>query len=200
MIKLSERISYIKATESPLSADVGLIFGDRSLWLYDVGNNTEVTREILSIDMPKNAVLSHFHPDHTGGLLSVGAERVYLSVYTKKYIGLGETVIGDVYVSDGVKLHIFPLPSSHSKGALGLEAEGFAFLGDGTYTEKKGGRYVYNATLLKDMITRLKSLEATTFLLSHDPRYALPREEVILNLEKIYSRRKKEEAYIDAGE
>ena len=81
-----------------------------------------------------------------------------------------------------------------------MEAEGFAFLGDGTYTEKKGGRYVYNATLLKDMITCLKSLEATTFLLSHDPRYALPREEVILNLEKIYSRRKKEEAYIDAGE
>lgn len=84
MIRLSERVSYIKATEEPLSADVGLVFGDSCLWLYDVGNNPLITAELRGIDLPKAAVLSHFHPDHTGALADAGAKRVYLSAYTKK--------------------------------------------------------------------------------------------------------------------
>ena len=200
MIRLSERVSYIKATEEPLSADVGLVFGDRCLWLYDVGNNPLITAELSGIDLPKAAVLSHFHPDHTGALADISAKRVYLSAYTKKYIGFGETVAADVYISDGAELHIFLLPSSHSKGALGLETGDFAFLGDGTYAMQKGGRAVYNATLLKDTLDCLKRLSAKTFLLSHDPQYARPRGEVIAELEEIYSRRRKEEAYIEVRE
>ena len=200
MLSLGERVSYIKATESPLSADVGMFFGDRSLWIYDVGNNPDVSAELESIDSPKTVILSHFHPDHTGGLAKIRAERIYLSAYTRKYIGFGETVTDDIYVRDGGELHIFPLPSSHSKGALGLEVGEYAFLGDGIYTVQKGGRYFYNATLLRDMILCLKRLDAKTFLLSHDERYSLPGSEVIAGLEEIYSRRKKEEAYIDVTE
>ncbi len=200
MIRLSERVYYIKAVEEPLSADVGVVFGDRAAWLYDVGNSPAVSAELKGIGLPKIAVLSHFHPDHTGGLGDIAAEKVYLSAYTRKYIGFGDTVVEDVYINDGIELRIFPLPSSHSKGALGLETQGFAFLGDGIYSMQKGGRNVYNATLLKDTLDCLKRLGAKTFLLSHDPQYACPRDEVIAWLEEICSRRRKEEAYIEIKE
>ena len=38
-IYIAEYLSYWKATEAPLSADVGVIEGASGLWLYDVGNS-----------------------------------------------------------------------------------------------------------------------------------------------------------------
>ena len=38
-ITISERISYIEATEEPLSADIGIIRCGDTEWLYDVGND-----------------------------------------------------------------------------------------------------------------------------------------------------------------
>lgn len=195
---IAERISYIRATESPLSADVGLIFGDRYLWLYDVGSFAETTSALNAIVSPKIAVLSHFHPDHIGGLSELNCDKVYLGGKTLKYVGFGEVVSGDIFVDDGVLLHIFPLPSSHAQGSLGLEVGDYAFLGDGIYATVKSGRTVYNAGLLQAQIAKLKSLSARYFLLSHNERYIIPREEVISALEEIYSHRRKDEPYISA--
>ena len=195
---IADRISYIRATESPLSADVGLIFGDRYLWLYDVGNLAETTAALNDIGRPKIAVLSHFHPDHIGGLSELKCENVYLGGKTLKYVGFGEVVSSDIFVDDGVQLHIFPLPSSHAQGSLGLEVGDYAFLGDGTYATVKSGRTVYNVGLLQAQIARLKSLSAKYFLLSHDERFVIPREDVISALEEIYSCRRKDEPYIPA--
>lgn len=141
---------------------------------------------------PIHCVLSHFHPDHISALGGIEPDKIYLSRNTLKYTGRGEVVDKDVLFSDGVDIKIFPLPSSHSKGALGLQAGDYAFLGDGTYSTVKGGRTVYNQGLLHDEIKVLKGLSAKYFLLSHDPKFVYGREEVISQLEEIYAMRTKE--------
>lgn len=196
IIKISERLSYIKACEEPLSADVGIVLGDRYLWVFDVGAVKANAEYIRSFKKPVICVLSHFHQDHIGAIESVDAEKIYLGANTKKYVGRGEAVTDDLYFDDGVKIHIFPLPSSHAKGSIGLEADGYAFLGDGTYSCSKNGKIFYNATLLKDEIDRLRSLEAKYFLLSHDEKFVFSRGEVISELDKIYSLRQKDSPYI----
>lgn len=193
---ITERISYIKATEHPLSADVGIIEGDKFLWLYDVGNRPEVTEYLNSLKKPKCVILSHFHADHIGGLSGLKYEKLYQGSTTKKHTRTGETVSGEIIVDDGIKLRIFELPSSHASGSLGLEACGCAFLGDGTYAAEKQGRVVYNQGLLQAEIKVLKSLKADNFILSHDERYIFPRDEVIRELEEIYARRQKNDPYI----
>ena len=198
LLEISENIYRIPASESPLSADVGVIRGESGFWIYDIGSIKENADYINRLGAPVRAVLSHFHRDHIGALQYLNAERIFLSANTYKYAGRGETVKGDLYLSDGIELHIFELPSSHSKGSLGLEAGGFAFLGDGVYSLEKGGRAVYNATLLKDCIEKLKTLGAEKFLLSHEPKFVFSKDEVIGGLERIYSKRIKNEAYIEA--
>jgi len=41
-ISITEKISYIKASDNPLSADVILIEGQEYLYVFDVGNNGQV--------------------------------------------------------------------------------------------------------------------------------------------------------------
>lgn len=196
LIKVSENICRVPACEEPLSADIGVISGKEYLWLYDVGAIPENIKELQKSCRKARCVLSHFHPDHVFAASAFDGE-IYLSPNTYKYVRRGNVVNGDLYIEDGLIFHIFTLPSSHSKGSLGLETGDFAFLGDGVYSTRKDGKSVYNATVLRDEILKLRSLDAKTFLLSHDPRYAVPKEEVIERLEEIYSRRKKEEAYIE---
>ena len=62
-IRINDRISYIEASEDPLSADIGIIEDSDSTWLYDVGNGE---KSICGLDSSYHVVLSHFHPDHTG--------------------------------------------------------------------------------------------------------------------------------------
>lgn len=196
IIKISEGISYIPATDSPLSADIGIIEGREHLWLFDVGSSVSVAREIDSLEKPKNAVISHFHPDHMGCLKEISFDEIFLGANTLRYAGIGTTVEGDVYIEDGVKLHIFHLPSCHAKGSLGLEIGDYAFLGDGTYPSMKKNRACYNSSLLKEEITVLKGLSAKYFLQSHSKTFIRKKEDVIAELEKIYSLRNPKESYI----
>ena len=198
--KLTNRISYIKATENPLSADVGIIEGEEFLWLYDVGNRPEVTQYLNSLAKPKCVIISHFHADHIGGLSGLEYNRLYQGATTKKYTHAGETVSGEIIIEDGITLRIFELPSSHAQGSVGLEVGNHAFLGDGIYSTVKQGRVVYNQGILQAEIKVLKSLRAENFVLSHDERYAVPRGEVIRELEEIYSRRTKNDPYITLEE
>ena len=103
-------------------------------------------------------------------------------------------VDSDIFTDE---LHIFPLPSSHAKGCLGLEVDGtYAFVGDALYCKEKGGEYVYNAQLLKDEIEVLKNLRSRYLLVSHYDGFLREKDEVIAELEEIYKRREKNSAYI----
>ena len=84
-------------------------------------------------------------------------------------------------------LHIFPLPSSHCKGCLGLEVdETYAFVGDALYSKARDGYYVFNAQLVKEEIAVLKGLKAPYLLVSHYKGLIRPRDEAIAELEALY--------------
>ena len=196
IIKITDRISYIKATEKPLSADVGIIEGDEFCWIFDVGADESVPISLNKIQKPKNAVISHFHPDHMSNLEHVDLNEVYLGANTFKYAKRGTVVDKDVFIDDGITIHIFPLPSSHAKGSLGMEIGDYAFLGDATYSTMKQGKVCYNASVLKEEIAVLKNLSAKFFLISHDEKFIRPKEEIIEELEEIYKKRDPKESYI----
>lgn len=195
--KLSERISYLPAGSVPLSSDIGLIHGDKCEWIFDVGNNEEAVRVIQGIYREKNIILSHFHEDHTGNLERITYKEIYCGDYTRKKLGRGTTVKEPLTFEDGVKITIFPIPSSHVKGAVGIEAdEQFAFLGDAIYSMVKNGRTAFNVTLLQEMLSVLESLKAEHFLLSHDTTFVKSKTAVVKGLTALYKMRKQGEPYL----
>ena len=196
IIKITDRISYIKATEKPLSADVGIIEGNEFCWIFDVGADESVPISLNKIQKPKNAVISHFHPDHMSNLEHVDLNEIFLGANTFKYAKTGKIIDKGVFIDDGITIHIFPIPSSHAKGSLGMEIGDYAFLGDATYSTTKQGKACYNASVLKEEIAVLEKLSAKFFLISHDEKFLRPKEEIISELLEIYSKRDPKESYI----
>lgn len=196
-IQISDTISYWKATEKPLSADVGVVEGDKYIWLFDVGDGEEAYECIHSLSRPINLIVSHFHKDHIGNVGKIDYQNLYQGAHTLKYTHAGEVVRGDIWIEDGVKIHLFELPSSHAKGCIGMEVnEEYAFLGDAVYCTMKDGKSAYNANLLAEQIRVLRSLEAKYFLLSHRGRLACKKEVVLRQLESIYAKRDVKSAWI----
>ena len=194
MKRITDRIACLPATETPLSADVGIIQCDDELWIFDVGSSDEAAAAVNALEASKNIVLSHFHPDHAGNIGRTAYDTLYAGAFTCRRLGVGMEVTGHLYFKDGI--HLFPLPSSHAKGCVGLEYGGHAFLGDATYSTIKDNRAAYNAGVLKEMIDVLKSLRADWFLLSHSEPFAKPKAEVLAQLEEIYALRDCQEPYI----
>lgn len=190
-IIINEKISYIEASENPLSADIGIIRDNGITWLYDVGNGDN------KVDEPNqryNVVLSHFHKDHTGNIEKIQINELFVSKETFKHIHKG-TIVRDSILTGN--LHIFPLPSSHTQGCLGLEIDNtYAFVGDALYCKAKDGFYIYNAQLLKEEIDVLKSLCASFLLVSHFDGLVRKKDDVIDELEMIYKMREKNNPYI----
>ena len=132
---------HIGPTVEPLSSDSYIIKTDKSekTWIFDVGSNSDAMETLSSHPSHKNVIISHFHDDHTYNLRRVKFDRVYVSAYSAKHIkeciSDYSVVEDDIYIEDGdLKIHIFEIPSSHSKGCLGLEInEEYAFLGDAAY-------------------------------------------------------------------
>lgn len=161
MIKqINEYMSYIPSCDRPISSDVGIIYAKDRTYLFDVGSTYECLDFLYSIQGKKQAVISHFHGDHTWWLtkhkkgdagLEPGDERslnyerpefekIYIGKGTEKYIPDGMIVTEAVTVTDetkdgkSLKLEIIPMPSSHSKGSLALMVnDEFLFMGDSTY-------------------------------------------------------------------
>ena len=177
-----------------MSADIGIIRCGDTEWLYDVGNDV---RSLDGLDGQYNVVLSHFHQDHTGSLDKIRVGELYVSGATFRHTGWGTVVNGELTIGD---LRIFQIPSSHTKGCLGLEiGNEYAFVGDALYCKAKDGHYAYNAQLLKDEIEVLKELKASKLLVSHFKGLVRPKDEVIAELEQIYSKREKNNPDIRVG-
>lgn len=194
-IIINNKISYIEATENPLSADIGIIREAGGIWLYDVGNGEYSARSIPGEKC--NVVLSHFHQDHVGNIAHIQAQDLYVSKETYGHIRQGIVVKQDLYIGD---LHIFPLPSSHCAGSLGLEIDKqYAFVGDAIYCKTKNGECIYNAQLLKEEIEVLRGLDAPYLLVSHFKGLVREKEEVLAELEAIYRMREKSNPFIKVG-
>lgn len=196
-VQISERISYWKATENPLSADIGVVAGDKYIWVFDAGDGEEACECIQSLVGSLNLVVSHFHKDHCGNVSKVDYSNLYQGAHTLKYTHAGEVVRGDMWIEDGVKIHLFEIPSGHAKGCIGMEVgEEYAFLGDAIYCSVKDGKPVYNANLLGEQIKMLRALRAKYFLLSHRERFVCKKEVVLRQLESIYAKRDVKSAWI----
>lgn len=126
-IKITEQISYIKASDNPLSADVILVDGQEYLYVFDMGNNEQVAEYLNAIPKKKRIILSHFHTDHMGNIGRVDWESVYFGTNTEKYF--------QHYISDYAAQRFAELPAALA-GALTGTAE------DDSVTEKKFSRYV----------------------------------------------------------
>lgn len=190
-IVINEKISYIECSDNPLSADIGIIRNDDAVWLYDVGSDERAISELTG---NYNVVLSHFHQDHTGNIEKLHIKEAFVSLETKRHVQMGTVVDKDIYIDN---LHIFPLPSSHCKGCLGLEVdETYAFIGDALYSKFRDGYYIFNTQLVKDEITVLKKLQAPYLLVSHLKGMVRRRDEVIAELEDLYNLRVKNSSEI----
>lgn len=203
LIKIDENISYICPTKNPLSANVVIIQCENGIWLYDVGSHPGIPEMLNSLNPDKkrvNVVLSHFHKDHIYNLENIKYDKLYQGKMTYRYTNDGTVVESDIFIEDGdVRLHIFPIPSSHAKGSVALEInETYCFLGDSVYAMEKESQRVYNAGLLQEQIKILKKITSNKFMLSHKEPFATSKDAVIKWLEDIYSRREKNEAYIKA--
>lgn len=197
MNALTERISYLPASSNPLSADVIVIHGDSHEWIYDVGSNDVAFEYIESIKKDKIVVISHFHADHTENLKRITFSKMYCGDYTEKKFGLGNVVTAPITFDDGVKLTLFPIPSSHSKGAIGVAVGNqCALLGDSAYATVKNGKAAYNVNHLKDMISTLESTDVKKFLLSHRVGLEVEKEEFIAELKGIYAKRDARQQYL----
>ena len=162
-IMINEKISYIASSDDPLSADIGIIRNAASTWLFDVGNDKRAIRELTG---NYTVVLSHFHKDHTGNLDKLNVKDVFVSSETKRHVQTGTIIDRDRYIDH---LHLFPLPSSHCKGCLGLEVdETYAFVGDALYCRSKDGYYIFNVQLLKDEILPKSALPGEGFQTSEE--------------------------------
>lgn len=196
-IKITDQITYWKATQNPLSADIGVVEGNQYTWIFDVGSSETSVKCIDSIVGQKNVILSHFHQDHIGNISKIDFKTLYQGAHTKRYTKAGEVVCKHLEIEDGVKIHLFELPCSHAKGSVGLEVnEKYAFLGDATYPTMKDGKPAYNANLLAEEIKVLQALKAEYVLLSHSEEFVHRKEDVIAKLETIYALRDAQSAYI----
>lgn len=200
-ILVNEKISYIEASDNPLSADIGIIKENNVTWLYDVGNGED---SISELNGSYNVVLSHFHPDHIGNIGRIHAKELYLSKETYGHLPKEMAATGSIHIVTKPinigNLHIFPLSSSHAKGSLGLEIDGtYAFVGDALYCKAKNNTYVYNAQLLKEEIEVLKNLSAPFLFVSHFKGFIRKRDDVLKELETIYAMRTNESSEIAIG-
>lgn len=208
-ISIAEHISYIKASDNPLSADVILIEGQEYLYVFDVGNNEQVSEYLNSLPKKKRVILSHFHTDHMGNIGRVNWDSVYFGANTEKYFQQYipdyvkqsfpryVTVFDAINIKDGVSVEIHHVPNSHAKGSLLLQVnEELIFIGDSLYSKVDGDYYVYNAQLLKEEIELLKRLPGTKVFSSHEERPVKDKTAVLRFLEQIYEKREKNDAYI----
>ncbi len=197
MIEINDYISYFPKSENPLSAEVGVIRGKDAAWIFDVGASDEAADAVNAINCKKNIILSHFHYDHSANVKRVRYDTLMCGHYAKEKFPSAVAVYDDLIEYDGVKIHIFPLPSSHAKGCLGLEVNGeYAFLGDAVYGSVLNNRVVFNVTVLKETIKKLSSLEAKWFIRSHNSEFIQPKENVLDLLSRIYALRKPQDPYI----
>ena len=191
MVSITDKIKYIESSNEPLSAEIGVIESNGEKWLFDVGNDKT---KIEDLTETYNVVLSHFHLDHIGNLNNLKINKLYVSKYTYEHTNKGIIVEDNIYINN---LHIFLVPSSHTKGCLGLEVdEEYAFLGDGIYSKSNDEFYIYNVQLLKEEIDLLKKLKANKLLVSHERGFILDKEVVLIMLEQIYALREKDNPLI----
>lgn len=211
LLKISDNISYLPATENPLSADVVFIQDDDALWIFDCGRSDEAFLKILKFqdfakknNLTVNLVISHFHEDHTDNLIRVTPDFIYAGDFTARHFGWNSVqenslktgnnqakieIVSEAKSFQNGSVQLIPLVNSHSKGSLCLRFQNFLFLGDAVYPTEKKGRECYNVQQLNQEIQTLKNEDCEHFCISHAKYFVKTKESVIKHLEEIYAKK-----------
>lgn len=183
MKTITEYLSYLPASQEPLSADVYVISGEEKCYIYDVGNNEESFNEISAMTKDKVIILSHFHKDHTGNIHRLNAREVYVGNLTHKKINQGTVITDKLVIDDGVKLEIRRCPSPHVKGSLIVTVNHeYTLIADLYYT-----RPDYNKMLAQQMLDVLESVDTKYFVVSHqEENNIVEKNELIRELKEFF--------------
>lgn len=201
--RINEKIEYIKASMSPLSADVGIVKDGNNTFIYDVGRCRECIEYLNGLPGYKIVVISHFHGDHMENIYDIEFNELYVGRETYKHLDIERFVSGKVIIVEAKgkielgNIVIKAISSTHSKGALVLSVDDeYTFVGDAFYPIYKGEEKMYNVTKLKEMICEVEAMDSTAFLLSHRKKYVFSKMTICKHLKSIYNRRKTNSPYI----
>ena len=134
---------------------------------------------IQSIPNPSAAILSHHHKDHTGNILKVKINSVYVGDYTRERLGFGAVIAEKTELEEGITL--IPCPSVHTPGSLLLNVYGeYCLIGDLFFCKKP-----VSIDLAREMIEALAQVETKYFVVSHSgTENIFERKRFLLELKK----------------
>ncbi len=163
------------------------VIGEKDITLIDTGSGDEMNRleekmerSGLSVRNVSRVVLTHAHPDHTGGLndlLMENAPTVFIHSAEAEYFGADEALItkvveGDVIETPGHRLTVIHTPG-HTVGSICLydSDNRVLFSGDTVFTNGSFGRTdlpTGNATAMKESLKRLTQFNIDSLLPGHE--------------------------------
>lgn len=202
MYQINDYISVLEPCNEPLSSDVAIIKGTEYTWIFDTGACDETAAVLSKIEGPVNAVISHFHSDHTTNIERLNLCNLYVSSHTYKYTKKGIVINSDTSINDGVSIRIIPIPTVHVKGALGMLVDDkFFFSGDALYPTAKVNRPVYNVQFIKEQMDLIATLpDECKVYMSHKMDKPRSKALTLRWLKQIYDKRESGNPYIDAVE
>jgi len=163
------------------------VIGEKDITLIDTGVGDEMNRleekmerSGLSLRYVSRVVLTHAHPDHTGGLndlLMASAPTVFIHSAEAEYFGADEASItkvveGDVIETPGHRLTVIHTPG-HTVGSICLydSDNSVLFSGDTVFTNGAFGRTdlpTGNARAMKESLRRLTQFNIDSLLPGHE--------------------------------
>lgn len=175
-------LSYLPASEQPLSADVFVIRGERRTYIFDVGNNEQARKLISGVAGKKIIILSHFHPDHIGNIGSLTCDELYVGKQTYDKIHAGTIIRDSLVIEDGIRLEIRHCVSPHAKGSLIVTVNGeYTLLGDLYYT-KPGCKL----DAARQMLGELRKLSTQYVVVSHAEKNVFEKEVLVRELNEYF--------------
>ena len=169
-----------------LSSNVYVI-GEKEIVLIDTGAGDEMNRlketmerSGLSVKDVSKVVLTHSHPDHTGGLIDLimaSSPTILIHPVEAEYFDLDEASImkvveGDVIETLGHRLTVIHTPG-HTAGSICLydSDNRILFSGDTVFTNGAFGRTdlpTGNARAMKESLKRLTEFNINSLLPGHE--------------------------------
>lgn len=196
IIKVSDTIRIIEQDTSIISSSIGIVSGNDFSIMIDTGASADQIKTleegIKTKELPDNikyVVISHFHPDHLSNLKYLPSLKVIASKNTSRYTHVDQIVDKEITLDlKNIKLVIFPLPSIHAKGSLGiyLPDEQITFIGDALCMKEKEGKPYTNKDVTLNMINVLRTYPTKRYILGHEPS-SLTQKQINDYLTNIYS-------------
>ena len=196
IIKIDNHIHLIGQDHSIISSSIGIISGKDYSLMVDTGASPAQLKTLESgierKELPGNiryAIITHFHPDHLSNLKYLPLIKVIASKNTSRYIHVDQIIdkAVDLDLQD-LKVTVFPLPSVHARGSIGvyLPKEQITFIGDALCMKEKDGKPYTNKDITINMVNTLRSYPTKKYILGHEPS-SLTQDQISDYLDSIYS-------------